>query len=265
VNVARREGGPWGSARRSFLGRSTAVILLGVVHAACGVGHGTHDKSSASGSGGNGAGTSGDGGVTSASVTSSAAGGLGGAGGGDAGCTWCGVCLTSPPPPAAAPPGDLFVFHVHNGGTRMLRLAYSCGDDFPITVATPQGMLPISPGDEGGICDITCASVYADPCEGCIDCGPGVGDQLPPGATVDVPWHRLAYLAYDLGPKAVTCPLAQTATPSSAQAGVVWLCADGLDEPMEEGPGGPGFCAAAEEPASFTTDTTQAEGTVEVQ
>ena len=42
-------------------------------------------------------------------------------------------------------PTGMFVFHLHNGGSRMLGLAFGCGSLVPIVLDTAGGALPIGP------------------------------------------------------------------------------------------------------------------------
>ena len=101
---------------------------------------------------------------------------------------------------ALDPPGSTFTFHVHNGGTAMLRLAYGCGASLPIVLAAPQGMLGIGPGPADA-CEFTCDAVYAGKTgQSCSDCGPGTGASLAPGAVVDITWDRRVYTEHMVDP-----------------------------------------------------------------
>jgi hypothetical protein len=161
------------------------------------------------------------------------------------------------------PPGTTFVFHVHNAGTQMLALAYGCGSSLPITLTTPAGILPIGPGDVS-FCGFTCDSFYSGQIqEGCSDCGPGVGDSLPPGATADIQWDRRVWTGYTPDPQCVEgmmglmCSLGSAVAPVATQDGALSVCAQGSLA-------GAGYCSSTNT-MTFTIDTTKSEGTIEVQ
>jgi hypothetical protein len=194
----------------------------------------------------------------SSSSSSSTGGGVGGGGGAGGGAGGADACKLEAP-------GAAFTFHVHNGGTKTLRLLYGCGNKIPIDLETPNGNLNIGPLN---LCEFTCDELYSPhPESNCGDCAGGVGAALAPGATVDLAWdHRVfSEIAADQAcivnflPKPDTCALGAVLTPSSAQKGVLTVCTDPLNNDA-------GFCSSAGlTPVSFTIDTTKAEGTIEVQ
>jgi hypothetical protein len=160
----------------------------------------------------------------------------------------------------------MFTFHVHNGGANHLSLAYGCGGNLPILLSTPAGPLGIGPGPADG-CELTCQQQYAGPVQqGCSDCGPGVGADLAAGTTVDIGWDHRVYVAHLAAPQCVggqpgvSCALAEAVPPTATQTGTLTVCTGGASS---GGPGG-GYCSGSEM-VSFTLDTTQAQGTIEVQ
>ena len=163
------------------------------------------------------------------------------------------------------PPGKSFTFHVHNGGTKALRLTYGCGATLPIEVETPKGALDISPGGVNS-CEVTCDRVHEGfPNRGCTDCGPGVGAPLEPGMTKDITWDRRVYTAHMADPKCSgsttgnDCALGALVAPASAQKGVLTVCSSAPS-------GGDGYCSEKDQSTvSFTLDTAKDEGTIEVQ
>jgi hypothetical protein len=165
------------------------------------------------------------------------------------------------------PAASTFTFHIHNGGTKSLRLPVGCGATLPITVDTSGGSLPIGPGGLSS-CDYTCDQVNAgDAAPGCGDCGDGVSDDLGPGVTADIQWDRRVFVASTsdamctAGGETDPCAQGTAVAPTTAQTGVLSLCADGLVAPM----GDVGACSGESTPLSFTVDTTKAEATIEVQ
>jgi hypothetical protein len=172
-----------------------------------------------------------------------------------------GACLIDPP-------GRTFTFHVHNGGSKMLRLTYGCGAELPIQLDTQNGAAEIGSGD----CSLKCEDVYdgvattVNP--GCADCGPGMGEALAPGATVDIVWDRRVYIAHTIdgtcGDIAGTnCALAEATALKDAHTGVLRVCADG--KTPEDIGGVPGFCSGEEQMVNFTVNTLGDEATIEVQ
>jgi hypothetical protein len=167
-----------------------------------------------------------------------------------------------------APPGQSFTFHVHNGGSKTLRLTYGCGDELPIQLDTPAGSLGIGSTD----CTWTCESIYDGSAAmsgpfSCTDCGPGQGAALDPGATVDITWDRRVYAATNVDPSCgggagAQCMLATAVVPAVAQKGVLTVCAEAAIEGGFQGACG---SAADEQAHGFTIDTTGDEGTIEVQ
>ena len=162
-------------------------------------------------------------------------------------------------------PGATFTFHVHNSGTSHLGLSYGCGGTLPIQLNTPGGPLGIGPGPADA-CEFTCQQQYMGPVQqGCSDCGPGVGADLAAGTTVDITWDCRVYVAHTASPECVggqpgvSCALAETVAPSAMQMGTLSVCTGGASS---GGPGG-GSCSGSEI-VSFTLDTTQAQGTIEV-
>ena len=166
-------------------------------------------------------------------------------------------------------PKGSFTFHVHNAGTKMLRLALGCGATLPIDLVTPEGTLSIGPGGVGNTCEFTCDEVYGGGNTGeCSDCGPGVSADLSPGVTADIQWDRRVYVDQMVvaqcapdDPEGV-CAFGEAVKPSAAQSGVLTTC----DDTAASQSGIVGSCATGSTAAvSFTLDTTQAEGTIEVQ
>jgi hypothetical protein len=161
------------------------------------------------------------------------------------------------------PPGETFTFHVHNGGTAMLRLTFGCSDALPIDIDTPDGALAIGAGSVN-TCEVKCDSVYAGtPNPGCSDCGPGIGADLAPGMTVDIQWDRRVYVAHMADVECSgseggnDCALGQAVAPSATQKGVLTVCSEDMY--------GGGYCTSGMESAvPFTIDTTKNEGTIEV-
>jgi hypothetical protein len=165
------------------------------------------------------------------------------------------------------PPGSAFTFHVHNSGTRDLGLGYGCGRDQPIVLVTPTGSLGIG-SESANACGFTCEQDYmGNPQQGCSDCGPGVGAALPVGATVDIAWDRRVYVTHTADPQCVggqtnvSCALAVAVAPSQTQQGTISLCTMSASS---GGPPGGGNCAG-NDPVTFTLDTTQSAGTIDVQ
>jgi hypothetical protein len=165
-------------------------------------------------------------------------------------------------------PGRTFTFHVHNGGTRTLRLTYGCGAELPIRLDLQDGSAEIGSGD----CSLKCDDVYdgkgttVEP--GCADCGPGMGETLAPGATVDITWDRRVYVAHSIdgtcGDIAGTnCALPVVIPLLEAQTGVLRVCAD--SKTPEDIGGVPGVCSGEEEMVNFTVSTLGDEATIEVQ
>ncbi len=164
------------------------------------------------------------------------------------------------------PAGTMYTFHVHNGGSTDLGLAYGCGGTIPVLLTTPQGMLGIGPGPANG-CEFTCQMEYTGPVQtACSDCGPGVGAALDAGATVDIPWDRRVYTAHTADPTCVegqtdvSCALPLAMAPTSMQPGVLTVCTGGASS---GGPGGSGYCSGSML-VPFTVDTTLSQGTIEV-
>jgi hypothetical protein len=196
-------------------------------------------------------------GASSAHASGSGASGTGGAGTGASGHGGSATCH-------APGPGAPFTFHVHNGGTEMLFLAYGCGSSLPIVLDTPKGMLGIAPGPTDG-CGFSCTAVYAGMTgSGCSDCGGGTGDPLVPGATVDVPWDHRVYTEIQVDPScknasAPECALGEVAAGSATQKGTLTVCTGGASA----GGGPSGYCVGSKM-VGFTVDTTQSSGTIEV-
>ncbi|MFS8067204.1 MAG: hypothetical protein ACMG6S_12605 [Byssovorax sp.] len=163
------------------------------------------------------------------------------------------------------PPGKSFTIHVHNGGTKALRLTYGCGATLPIEVEAPKGTLGISPGGVES-CEVKCDRVYEGfPNLGCSDCGPGVGAALEPGMTKDIVWDRRVYTAHMADPKCSgstmgnECALGALVAPASAQKGVLTVC-------NSVPSGDDGYCSAEDQSTvTFILDTAKDEGTIEVQ
>jgi hypothetical protein len=157
------------------------------------------------------------------------------------------------------PEGTSFTLHIHNAGTNALTLNYGCGFTMPITLTTSLGAVPIAPPGPGGACDGTCEYAYANgPPEPCSDCGAGVGADLPPGATVDIPWKRRVLTASSSScAGAVSCELAHAVTPTAVQAGILTVCNDP--------PPASGYCLSTTTDVPFTVDTTHNDATIDVQ
>jgi hypothetical protein len=165
------------------------------------------------------------------------------------------------------PPGSAFTFHIHNGGLAQLGLAYGCGENQPIVLATPMGTLGIGP-ESATTCGFTCENDYKGGMQqACSDCGNGVGADLPAGSTVDIIWDRRLYSSHTADPKCVggatgiACALAQAVAPSVAQKGTLTVCTSG----DSSGPGGFGGSCGQSEKIEFTVDLTKGEGTIEVK
>ncbi|HEY8042585.1 MAG TPA: hypothetical protein VIF15_22440 [Polyangiaceae bacterium] len=178
-----------------------------------------------------------------------AGGGDSGLEGGDAG----GLCHLDPP-------GSLFTFHVHNGGSATLSLAYGCGGALPIVLPTSQGVLGIGPGP-ADTCEFTCEEVYAGTAgQSCSDCGPGYGAPLAPGATVDIAWDRRVYTEIHPDTQCVAsgqpCAMGMAVPAAAAQKGTITVCT-GTSL-------GSGYCSTSED-VPFTLDTTGSAGTIEVK
>jgi hypothetical protein len=166
--------------------------------------------------------------------------------------------------PVGDPPGKSFTLHVKNDGTRALALAYGCGSLPPITLVTPTGTFATDPYAIN-FCGVDCKRAYAGQGTGaCSDCGPGYGAALGAGATVDLAWTHLVYVAQGIDPSCLTppqtgqtCALEQAAPVSPAQQGTLTICA------QPSGTGG-GYCSKSET-VPFTIDTTGSEATIHVQ
>lgn len=196
------------------------------------------------------------GGNVSPATGSQGTGGSAGTGG-TAGTGGAAACQLAPSP-------GMFTFHVHNGGSKTLRLAYGCGANLPIVLTTPMGMLSAGPGAVD-TCEFTCEVVYGGQQDGaCSDCGGGYGADLGPGMTADIKWDRRVYTAHMSPPQctggmAEGCALGEPVASTTMQKGVLDVCTD-------TGTSGAGYCASTSlMPVSFTIDTTQAAGTIEVQ
>ena len=176
--------------------------------------------------------------------------GAGGTGGGGAG--ECTLPL----------PGADFSFVVENTGTSQLSLKLGCGSTIPIVLATPDGALGIGPGN-ANTCEFDCEMVY-DGFEawGCSDCGPGVGEELPPGGEVTITWDRRYYVDH-VAPAECSghedgngCGLGLPAEAEHITSGVLTVC----DDPYADG-----YCWGANEIAiPFTIDLTQDSLIIEV-
>jgi hypothetical protein len=146
-------------------------------------------------------------------------------------------------------------------GTRTLSLDLGCGLALPIVIDTPAGMRPTGPGPED-VCEFTCDRVYAGMVQGgaCSDCGNGTSEALGPGTTADIHWDRRSYQETMTDPQCSSgstqpCALGTSVAPLAAQTGVLTVCTN---------PSPTGFCSTSDT-VSFTIDTTQSEGTIEVQ
>jgi hypothetical protein len=160
------------------------------------------------------------------------------------------------------PAGTPFTFHVHNGGTTALSLAYGCGADQPIVLTTPAGSLGIGP-ESASNCGFTCESDYQGNVQTlCTDCGNGVGKDLAAGATVDIVWDRRVYTTHTADPQCVggqtgvMCSLAVAVASRATQQGTLAVCATA--------PATSGFCPGNQMMVAFTVDLTKSEGTIEV-
>jgi hypothetical protein len=160
------------------------------------------------------------------------------------------------------PAGSTFVFHIHNGGSRMLGLSFGCGSVAPIVLTTPGGMPTIGPAF-ADVCGFTCEQVYAGKAQGgaCSDCGNGNGAPLAPGMTYDQSWDRRTYSESTSDPQCTggasqPCAMGTHLAPAATQAGTLTVCI------------GDSSCTVlggASEMVPFTVDTTQGEATIEVQ
>lgn len=152
------------------------------------------------------------------------------------------------------PEGTPFVFRVHNTGSRELRLAYGCGEYFPIVIGG------LNVGKElGDPCGVTCDEVSVDtPNPGCAGCGSGMGVPLPPGSSVEIPWDHHLYLPAHVpfGCKGIpasdptgACALGvdyATVLGTSSASVTIMVCND------QTGP--PGYCDTSESQAGQTVD-----------
>jgi hypothetical protein len=161
------------------------------------------------------------------------------------------------------PAGGSFVFHIHNGGSRMLTLSFGCGEVAPIVLTTPGGAQAIGPAAVD-LCAFTCDEVYAGRAQAgaCSDCGIGNGAGLAPGMTFDQPWDRRAYTETEADSRCTTggatgpCALGTRVAPVASQAGALTVCTDGSNCTVTGG---------ASEKVAFTVDTTKGESTIEVK
>lgn len=160
-------------------------------------------------------------------------------------------------------PGETFSFTVTNTGTRMLRLAYGCGQSLPVLLETSHGTLQIGPGVD--LCEFTCDPVYkGKPNPGCSDCGPGYGADLGPGMSATMQWDRRVYEEHT-APKACSgsefgndCALGHLVKETSVK-GTLNLCTETMS-------GANGYCLPdALEPVAITVDLTKTSATIEVQ
>src|SRR5262249_1890589 len=137
----------------------------------------------------------------------------------------------------------------------------------PITLDTPSGPLGISPGP-ADLCEVNCDQIYAGAeNNGCSDCGPGYGDSLAPGTTVDIPWDRRVYMEITADPKCSghpsgnDCALGALAG-AAVSTGTPTVCNDGLGSPT----GGSGYCSTqAEQMVRFMFDPSKDDPTIDVQ
>jgi hypothetical protein len=178
--------------------------------------------------------------------------GSGGAGGSDLDCS-------------LDPPGDTFTFTITNTGDRGLRLAYGCGANLPIEVATDAGTQGISPGAVNS-CEIGCESVYDGNGYQCSDCGPGVGDALLPGQTVTIEWDRRIYVAHAPEPTCTgnadgnICALGVSVGAAEVTSGILEVCVAPLPQYIT------GYCSDDNRvQVPFSVDLTLDNVTVEVQ
>jgi hypothetical protein len=144
----------------------------------------------------------------------------------------------------------------------------NCGSAIPIELDTATGTAHLGldtggqdcgPGD--GSCEQYLAGKPLLSCE--TDCGNGVGDSLPPGATVDFTWNHVGRTMLSLPDACVTvegaspvCELAVAFAPTPQQTGRIDVCS--TDEILV------GTCQDASISQPFTIDTTQSEVTIEV-
>ncbi len=166
-----------------------------------------------------------------------------------------------------------FVFHVHNGGSRMLAFAYGCGAWLPMVLDTPSGSLPISPSAADG-CGFICDDVYSGAVQGglCTDCGSGNGQVLAPGMTLDATWDRRTYTeimtkAQCSGGASQPCAWGTRVAPVVSQAGVLTVCTQASWGPYLgtcDLLGSPPDADSLTDAVHFTIDTTKSEGTIEL-
>ncbi len=147
-----------------------------------------------------------------------AAGGTGGEGG-------------APPSCEIDAPGQSFDFVITNTGMRDLFLVYGCGGHLPIELETIDGVVGIGPG-QADYCEVSCDTVYDGYQNwGCSDCGPGYGDTLNAGATVNISWDRRVYVEH-VAPASCTgnadgnnCALGKLVTAAQV-SGTLTVCTD---------------------------------------
>jgi hypothetical protein len=123
-------------------------------------------------------------------------------------------------------------------------------------------MQGIGAGNADG-CEVNCESVYEGYSNwGCSDCGPGVGKELLPGATVDIPWDRRLYAAH-VAPAACSgneddmnnCALG-TLADASLTEGTLEIC---------PGEGNYGYCGSDAETFDFKIDLNSDELRINVE
>ncbi len=179
------------------------------------------------------------------------------------------VTETKPAPADCSldPAGAPFTFTINNTGTRMLRLAYGCGSNFPISLATSHGTLGI--GEETAeFCGVNCEIVYKGNSNfGCSDCGPGYGDDLSPGKTATIQWDRRVYQSHTAptscgtqDPNQNQCALGLLVKETMV-TGTLNVCTD-----TSMGTSGDGYCGTDFlDPIPITIDLSQSSAVIDVK
>jgi hypothetical protein len=162
-----------------------------------------------------------------------------------------------------------FTFHVMNQSASTLRAPFGCGSAEPIAIVASDGPHPITPftavdhlGEPPSCDDIRTAD-----CSGPFsDCGPGVGQYLAPGTSLDIPWDRRTYRIVDVASwcnlaKSTCTQCALSSLVMGAQQGRLTLCDDGMFMSMP--PDGAG-CINNARVVDFTFDASGPDATIVV-
>jgi len=162
-----------------------------------------------------------------------------------------------------------FTFHVENQSASTLRAPFGCGGAQPIAIVAGDGPHPITPfsavdalGEPPSCDDIRTAD-----CSGPFsDCGPGVGQYLAPGTTLDIAWDRRLYRIVDVASwcsqvQSTCTRCALSSAVMGAQQGRLTLCDDGMF--MTNPPDG-AACANNARVVDFTFDASASDTTIVV-